>query len=105
MTQTTYKIKPAAGYLVVEPISQDEYNKTELATLKNEREHVATGKVIAVSEFAGVYENYGFQFSTDCKVGDTISYIQYSEFPIKLNGQELHQIRFDKVTGTIVEEN
>lgn len=98
-----YTIIPQPGYIVIEPISADEFNTSELATLENEREHIATGKVLAVSEYAGTYENYALQVSTDVVVGDIVGYIQYSESPLKLNGEELHLVRFDRITAKIVE--
>ena len=101
---TQYEIHPQAGYMVVEPLSQEELNKSELATVADEKERVSTGKVIAVSEFAGTYENFGFQFPTEVKKGDIIAYMQYSEHPVKVNGSEYHIVRFDKVTATITEK-
>lgn len=100
---TQYKIVPQPGYAVVRPIPSDDFNKTELATLENEREHITTGEVIAVSEYAGSYENFGFQISTDVKVGDTIAFIQYTEHPVKVNGEELNLVRWDKIIATIEE--
>lgn len=100
----SYKITPQPGYIVVEPISEDELNKSELATLENEREHISTGKAIKVSKFAGTFENYGFQFATEVNEGDIVAYIQYSEYPLKVNGQEYHLVRFDKVTAVISEQ-
>ena len=100
---TQYKITPQPGYAVVRPISADDFNKTELATLENEREHISTGEVLAVSEYAGSYENFGFQVSTDVKEKDVIAYIQYSEHPVKINGEELHLVRWDKIIATIEE--
>lgn len=100
-----YKAVPQPGYLIVEPIPSDDLNKTELATLADEREHVSTGKVLAVSEYAGTYENFSHQLSTDVVVDDMIAYIKYSEQPIKLNGVELHQVRFDKVVSKIEEDS
>lgn len=102
MTQR-YTIVPQPGYIVVEPIKSEEFNQTELATLDNEREHISTGKVLAVSEYAGTYENYALQVSTDVVVGDIVGYIQYSESPLKINGEELHLVRFDRITAKIVE--
>lgn len=98
-----YTLVPQPGYAIVKPISADEFNKTELATLEDDIERIATGEIIAVSEFAGSFENFGFQISTDVKAGDTICYIQYSEHPVKLNGEELHIVRWDKITATIKE--
>lgn len=100
---TQYSIKPQAGYLVVEPISSDELNKSELATIENDREHIATGKVISVSEFAGTFENFGFQVSTDVEKDDVIAYQQYTEHPLKVNGTEYHVVRFDKIIAVIQE--
>lgn len=102
MTQK-YTINPAPGYIIVEPVKSEEFNKSGLATVDDGREHVSTGKVLHVSKYAGTYENYTHQVSTNAKVGDIIAYIQYSEHPIRLNGEELHQVRFDKVTSTIKE--
>lgn len=100
---TQYTIKPQAGYIVVEPISSEDFNKTEIATIENERERIATGKVISVSEFAGVFENFAFQFPSEVKVDDVIAYIQYTEHPLKVNGKEYHLVRADKVTAIIEE--
>lgn len=98
-----YKITPQPGYMVVEPIASDELNKTQVATVQ-EREHVSTGKVVKVSKFAGTFENYGFQVATEVQEGDIVAYIQYSEYPVKVNGVEYHLVRFDKVTAVISEQ-
>ncbi len=99
-----FKITPMPGYIVVEPISEDDLNKSELATLENEREHISTGKAIKVSKYAGTFENYGFQFASEVKEGDIIAYIQYSEHPLRVNGQEYHVVRFDKVIAVVSEK-
>lgn len=98
-----FRAVPQPGYLIVEPMPSEDFNKTELVILADEREHVSTGKVLAVSEYAGTYENFSHQVSTDITAGDVIAYIKYSEQPIKLNGVELHQVRFDKVVSKIEE--
>jgi len=103
MTQKKYKLIPEAGYAIIRPIASEDFNKTKLATLKDERERISTGEVIAISKFAGSYENFGFQYSTEVKVGDTVVYIQYSDYPIKLNNEDLHIVRWDKITATIKE--
>ena len=102
MTQK-YQVKPQAGYLVVKPIGASKFNETELAIPESEVERISTGEVIDVSEFAGTYENFGNQVSTDVKVGDTIAYIQYSEHPIQVNTEEVHVVRFDRVIAVIEE--
>lgn len=100
----SYKVTPMPGHIVVRPIPEDEFNKSELATLEDEREHISTGEAIKVSKFAGTFENYGFQFATEVNEGDVIAYTKYSEHPIKINGEELHVVRFDKVIATISEK-
>lgn len=96
-------MNPNPGYIVVEPIESEEFNKSELATVDDGREHVSTGRVIAVSKFAGVFENYGQQVPSDVEVGNTIAYIQYSEHPVRINSTEYHVVRFDKVIAKIDE--
>lgn len=100
---TQFEIVPQAGYMVVEPLSQDEFNKTELATIADDKERMTTGRVVAVSEFAGIYENYGFQFPTEVKVGEIVAYKPYSEHLLRVNNKDYHQVRFDNVTSTIKE--
>lgn len=99
-----YKLTPAPGYLVVEPIPSEKFNESKLATLANDKEHVSTGKVLAVSKYAGVFENYAKEVSTEATEGDLIAYISYTESPLKLNGKELHLLRFDRVTAIISEK-
>lgn len=101
---TQYTAIPQPGYIIVEPIKSEEFNKTELATLDNDKEHASIGKVLSVGGVA-TFANYDDELDTNVKVGDVIAYIQYSESPIKLNGTELHQVRFDQVTSIIVETN
>ncbi len=103
MTQTKYQLKPAPGYMVVKPVSESTFNASELATLEDDKERISTGEVIAVSEFAGTYENYGFQFSSEAKRGDSVVYQTYSEQPIKLNSEDLCLVRFDRILATIKE--
>lgn len=98
-----YELYPAPGYMVIKPISEEVFNKTELATLEDEKERISTGEVIAVSEFAGTYENYGFQFSTEAKKGDTVVYRTYTEQAVKLNGEDYSLVRFDNILATIKE--
>lgn len=100
----SFKITPQPGFMVVEPINSDELNKSAVATIANDREHVSTGKAIKVSKFAGTFENYGFQVPTEVQEGDIVAYIQYSEYPVKVNGIEYHLVRFDKVTAVISEQ-
>ena len=100
---TKYELMPAPGYMVIKPISEEVFNKTELATLEDDKERISTGEVIAVSEFAGVYENYGFQFSTVAKKGDKVVYKTYMEQAIRLNGEDYSLVRFDYVLAIIKE--
>lgn len=99
-----FKITPQPGYMVVEPIASNDFNKSELAQLENEKEHKAIGKAVKVSKFAGTFENYGFQVSTEVKEGDVVAYQQYTEQPLKVNGVEYHLVRFDKVSAVISEQ-
>ena len=102
--QLKYELAPAPGYMVIKPISEEVFNKTELATLEDDKERISTGEVIAVSEFAGVYENYGFQFSTVAKKGDKVVYKTYMEQAIRLNGEDYSLVRFDYVLSIIKEQ-
>ena|SRR3990167_10052415 len=100
---TQYQLNPAPGYMVVKPISEEVFNETELATIEDTKERISTGEVIAVSKFAGIYENYGFQFSTEAKKGDKVVYKTYTEQAVKLNGEDFSLVRFDNVIATIKE--
>ncbi len=115
MNPTTYKINPAPGYLVVEPISVDQFNETGLATLEDEKERIATGRVLSVGDWdieavkvlADLASNirseeYKLNYP-NVEEGDIVAYQPYTENQIKLNGKELHLIRFDKITGVIEE--
>ena len=99
-----FKITPQPGFMVVEPIASNDFNKSELAQLENEKEHIATGKAVKVSKFAGTFENYGFQVATEVKDGDVVAYQQYTEQPLKVNGIVYHLVRFDKVIAVISEQ-
>lgn len=101
---TKYQLTPAPGYALVVPIKSDDLNKSEIATIENEKEHASTGEVIAIGQGDFVFEGYeGDEDLCFAQVGDIIAYIQYTEYPIRLNGTEYHQVRFDKITGVITE--
>lgn len=105
MTRSTqFKVVPDNGYMVIDPIKSKEFNVTELATVDDGKEHIATGEVIAVSDYAGLFENYAGPVPTNAKKGDTVAYIQYSEHPIKVNNKELHIVAFKNVIATIKEK-
>ena len=99
-----FKVIPQPGFAVVRPMPSDDFNKSELAQVENDKqERIATGEVLAVSKFAGSFENFGFQISTDVKAGDIICYQQYTEHPVRVNGEEIHLVRWDKITATLKE--
>ena len=97
-----HTVIPQPGHMVVEPMESEELNKTKLATVEDNKQP-AIGKVLSVSEYAGVYENYSGPVSTDVKKGNIIAYIKYSEHRITVDGKDVLLVPFNRVVAVIKE--
>lgn len=99
-----FKLLPKPGYIVVEPIPTNEFNKSSLADTTDEKDKISTGRVLVVGGDA-LFENHdGVEFPPSCDVGEFIVYKTFSEQRISIDNKEYALVRFDHIIAEIKEK-
>ena len=97
MTNKT-KIKPLAGYALIEPQEAEEVTSSGIVLPDTAQEKPAQGKVLAVG--APTYEE-GKELRAQFKAGDTVLYKKWGGDEIKVEGKELKLVKFEDVMAIL----
>ena len=98
MAKISLKIKPLAGYSLIEPQEAEEVTASGIVLPDTAQEKPAQGKVLAVGAPAVVD---GKEVRQEFKVGDSVLYKKWGGDEIKLEGKEYKLVKFDDVMAII----
>lgn len=89
------KLKPTAGYLLIEPLEKEVKTASGIYLPENAGEKPQKGKVLAAGP-SEVTEK-GVSKSAPCKVGDTVLYKKWGGNEVKIEGKEYLFVKFEDV--------
>ena len=96
MTKTN--LKPAAGYLVIEPKKQSQTTASGIVLPESNSDKPQEGTVLAVG--GSVYHD-GHEVISPVKAGDMVIYGGWNNKEYKENGVNLLLVKFEDVMATI----
>jgi len=94
----TIKLKPLAGYVLVEPSQKEEKTPSGILLPDTAEEKPQEGKVLACGNAA--YED-GKEIICPVKVGDKIVYKKWGGNEIKVDGKELLLLKFEDLMAIV----
>lgn len=97
-TKKNVKIKPLAGYSLIEPQEAEEVTASGIVLPDTAQEKPAQGKVLAVGSPAFVE---GKEVKPEFKAGDVVLYKKWGGDEIKIEGKEYKLVKFEDVMAVI----
>lgn len=91
---TKLKLKPTAGYLLIEPLEAETKTASGIYLPDNVSEKPQKGKVIAAGE-AGISD--GKKVKAPAKLGDIVIYKKWGGNEVKIEGKEYLFVKFEDV--------
>ena len=88
-------LKPAAGYLLIEPVEKETKTASGIYLPDSAEEKPQKGKVLAVG--ADEITDSGAKKSSPAKVGDIIIYKKWGGNEVKIEGQEYLFAKFEDI--------
>ncbi len=98
MATNKMKIKPLAGYALIEPQEAEEVTASGIVLPDTAQEKPAQGKVLAVGA-PGM--DHGKEIKPEFKVGDSVLYKKWGGDEIKTSGKELKLVKFEDVMAIV----
>ena len=92
------KIKPLAGYAVIEPLDAEVKTAGGILLPDNVQEKPTQGKVISVGK--SIFE-HGKEITAEFKPGDVVLYKKWGGDDIKMDGTELKLVKFEDVLAIV----
>lgn len=92
------KIKPLAGYALIEPQDAEEITAAGIVLPDTVKEKPAEGKVIAVGDSI---KRPKHEEKAEFKVGDVVLYKKWGGDEIKVGGKELKLVKFEDVMAIL----
>lgn len=101
MSKTTSKLnlKPAPGYLVIEPMEAEEKTASGIYLPDSASEKPQQGKVLAVGE--DEITDSGVKRKSPAKVGDIVIYKKWGGNEVKIKGVEYLFAKFDDILAVV----
>lgn len=101
MADITKKIKPLAGYVLIEPEELEKKTAAGIVLPDTHDEKSQKGKIIAMGK--ALLTRAGKKIEPEFKVGDTVLYKKWGGDEIKLDitGKELTFVKFDDILAVI----
>ena len=96
----TFKLKPLADRLVVEPIERDEVTASGIYVPETAKEKPQEGKVIAAGP--GRKDDQGERIPMDVSEGDRVLYAKYAGTEIKLEDKKYLILKESDVLAILV---
>jgi len=91
------KLRPLAGYCVIEPLDEEETTAAGLYMPEKAKEKSAKGKILGVGKQkmneAGKYED------VEVKAGDTVAFYRWGTQNISFNQKEYLFVKFQDILG------
>jgi len=99
--QTTPKLKPTAGYALIEPVELEKKTAGGLVLPDSHDEKSQKGKVIAIG--GPQIADSGRKIIPEFKIGDTVIYKKWGGDEVKLgiSGKELIFVKFEDVLAIV----
>ena len=99
------KIRPARGYVLVEPLEVEEISSGGVVLPERAKELPQKGKVLVVGDeyieiSTGTYEGEYNTGLKPCKVGDIVIFKRFVDNRIKEEGKELLLVKFEDIIAT-----
>lgn len=94
---TNLKLKPTAGYLLIEPLEKEVKTASGIYLPDNAGEKPQMGKVIAVG---GKTYSDGHEVESPAEVDDTVMYKKWGGNEVKLEGKEYMFVKFEDILAT-----
>ncbi len=92
------KIRPLAGYVVVEPTEAKSKTASGIYLPESAQEKPAQGKVLSVGNSLLMS---GMELGSPVQVGDIVLYKKWGGDEIKVDGQELKLVKFDDLIAIL----
>jgi len=92
-------LKPAAGYLLVEPEEAEKKTPSGIVLPESHEEKPQKGKVLAVGPEE--ITDSGQKRTAPCKVGDIVVYKKWGGNEYEVEGKELLFIKFDDILAIV----
>jgi len=101
MKKTSLKlnVKPAPGYLLIEPLEAEEKTASGIYLPDSASEKPQQGKVLAVGE--DEITDSGAKRKSPAKVGDVVIYKKWGGNEVKLKGVEYLFAKFDDILAVV----
>ena len=93
------KVKPAPGYVVVEPAEAEQKTKAGIYLPDSHDEKPQEGKVLAVGSVW--LTEYGAKITPPCKKGDRVIYKKWGGNEVKLEDVEYQFLKFEDILAVI----
>lgn len=97
-SKTDVKIKPLAGYALIEPQEAEEVTAAGIVLPDTAKERPAQGKVLAVGAPTLIE---GKEVKPEFKAGDSVLYKKWGGDEIKIEGKEYKLVEFKDVMAII----
>ncbi len=95
MTKTKINLKPAPGYLFIEPAEEERRTASGIVLPDSHEEKPQKGKVISVGPT--MTTDYGAKIEAPCKVGDTVIYKKWAGNEYKVDKKEYLFVKFEDI--------
>lgn len=92
------KIKPLAGYGLIEPQEAEEVTASGIVLPDTAQEKPAQGKVISVG---AAIKHPDYEEKAEFKAGDTVLYKKWGGDEIKIEGAEYKLVKFEDVMAIL----
>lgn len=98
-TLTVKNIKPAPGFLLVEPAKQEKKTASGLYLPDTHSEKPQYGTVLSVG--SKIISDHGVETTAPAKVGDTVLYKKWGGNEVTLGNTEYQFLKFDDILATV----
>lgn len=92
-------LKPAAGYVVIEPMEAEEKTTSGIYLPDSASEKPQEGKILAVGE--DEVTDSGLKRKSPAKVGDVVIYKKWGGNEVKIRGVEYLFAKFDDILAVV----
>jgi chaperonin GroES len=97
MTQS--KIKPVAGYLLIQPQKKEKTTASGIVLPDSHEDKPQQGTVLALGDI--FVTDYGTKKEAPCKVGDVVIYREWGGKEYKEDNTDLLLLKFDDIMAVI----
>ncbi len=97
------KLRPTAGYALIEPTKFDKKTASGIVLPDTHDEKSQKGKVVAIGK--SLVSESGRSYSPDFKLGDVVVYKKWGgdDFKLGISGQEYMFVKFEDVLAVVEE--